>query len=134
MASLLSCTDQAFNFRDMFILGHTIAVNMHDDQLVFAYRKLAVRKDLSQPETAFPIEFVQHSKRGYNNIPTYGREDTGCVVLVDMSGCRDWEWYLNNTYDTNCQNDLLIVVLYVLGYRYYVMLYSSFLFPHHLSF
>ena len=39
-----------------------------------------------------------------------------------------------NMYDIDCQYDLLIVVLYLLGYRNHVRLYSIFLFPCCLSF
>ena len=85
---LLSCADQALNFRGVFILGHTFEVHMQGSQLVFADCKLAICKDLSQPEIVFPIEFVQRPKRRYNNVSIHGREDTCCVVM-DVSGCRE---------------------------------------------
>ena len=134
LASLLCRTNQALDFRNMFILGHTVEVDLQCSQLVFAHCKLAIRKDLGQSEIVFPIELVQCWKRRYNNVPIHGtREDTDCVI-VDVLGCCEQEWHLINVHDINCQNNLFIVVLYMLGYRDYIRLYSSFLFPHHFFF
>ena len=72
----------------MFILEHTVEVHMQGSQIVLVDCKLAICKDLSQPEIVFPIELVQRLKRGYNNVPIHGREDTCCVVM-DVSGCCD---------------------------------------------
>ena len=53
-----------------------------------------------------------------------------CYMILNVSGYSDQEWYLVYMHHTDGQDDLVIVVLYVLRYREYVQLYSSFLFPH----
>ena len=110
LTSLLSCADQALNFRDVFIFGHIVEVHMQGSQFVLTNRKLAICKDLSQSKLMFSIELVQRPKRGYNDVSIHERENAGCVI-VDVRGCRDYEYYLINMHDINCQNNLLIVVL-----------------------
>ena len=72
-ASFLSCPDQLFKFRDMFILGYTVKVYMQGSQFVFADCKLAICNNLRKSEIAVPIELVQRSKHRYNNVPIHGR-------------------------------------------------------------
>ena len=49
-------------------------------------------------------------------------------MIVDVSGCSDQEWYLVHIQYIDGQDDLLIVVPYVLQYRDCVWLHSSFYF------
>ena len=74
---LLGRTNQMFDFRDMFIFGHTVEVHLLGIQFMFANRKLAIYKDICNLEIVFPIkllvELVECSKHRYNNVPLHGR-------------------------------------------------------------
>ena len=57
-----------------------------------------------------------------------------CCMILDVPCCHHKEWYHVNMHHINCQDNILIVVLYVLWHRAYIQLYSRIIFPHHFTF